>query len=185
MNYSLACSWPVSLVATILNVTVDQTDFNGGLLEKSCCWLTSLTHLLIQTLLTSLQLTLLSVSATSSLPACLSLFISSSTPAGLVVSWVQLPSGPMDGWAYGCSDAPCCASTQPSFFFVSLLDHLSPSPFSLFNPTVGFSGTTDSTLGQELCFLFLFEHSSNRGVMQCTHTHTHTWDTDKQYRHTL
>lgn len=120
------------------------------------------------------------------LPPCLlSLFISSSTPAGLVVSWVQLPSGPIDGWAYGCSDAPYCASTQPSFFFVSLLDHLSLSAFSLFNPTVGFSGTTDSTLGQVLCFLFLFEHSSNRGVMQCTHTHTHTWDTDKQYRHTL
>lgn len=72
--------------------------------------------------------------------------------------------------AHGCCEVPLCIYTA-LFLFLSLLDHLS-SAFSLFNPTVGFRGTTDSTPGQVLCFLF--KHSSNRGLRNtCTHTHTH------------
>lgn len=78
--------------------------------------------------------------------------------------------------AYGCCEAPLCIYTA-LFLFVSLLDHPSFS-FSLFNPTVGFSGTTDSTLGQVLCFLF--KHPSNRGLRNTVRAHIRT-RTEDQY----
>lgn len=79
------------------------------------CWLTSITLFSVFISLFSLSLPL-----PPSLPAFL--FLSSSLPAGLVVSWAQHPSGPIDGWPAGVV-RPRCAIYTALFLFVSLLDH--------------------------------------------------------------
>lgn len=115
----------------------------------------------------SLHLSCLCCFLSPCLPLSLPLLVS---PARLVIPSTasQWANRWLAGWLAAVVRPRCASTHSPLSFCVSPRSSLS---FSLFNPTVGFCGTTDSTPGQVLCFLF--KHSSNRALCNtCTHTHT-------------
>lgn len=95
--------------------------------KKNDIYYSSFSFSFYNSFLRGLQLTLLSVSATSFLPACL--------PLPPLISWAPHPSGPIEAQPTGVVRPPLWIYTA-LFLFVSLLDLLFLSPSS-FNLTVG------------------------------------------------